>query len=40
MEYVLVLASMIVVAGILWHLVRAADSHAQRTQGLVTSDCP
>ena len=40
LEYVLALASMLVVAGILSILVRAAVHHAGRTESLVTADCP
>ena len=40
LEYVLSLVSLLVVIGILWGLVRAAIRHAERTETLVTSDCP
>ena len=40
LEYVLCLASLLVVVGILWGLVRAAVRHGARTESLVTSDCP
>ena len=40
LEYVLALASLLVVVGILWGLVHAATRQARRTQDLVTSDCP
>ena len=40
LEYVLSLVSLLVVIGILWGLVRAAIRHAERTEALVTSDCP
>ena len=40
LEYVLCLVSLLVVIGLLWGLVRAAVRHGERTEGLVTSDCP
>ncbi|MBR2837966.1 MAG: hypothetical protein IKE55_04225 [Kiritimatiellae bacterium] len=40
LEYVLALAAMLVVAGILSILVFAAVRHAGRTESLVTADCP
>lgn len=40
LEYVLALASLLVVVGILWGLVRVTRSYAHRTERLVTSDCP
>jgi len=40
LEYVLSLASLLVVVGILCGFVRAAVRHSERTEGLVTSDCP
>lgn len=40
LEYVLALASLMIVVGILWGLVRVTRSYAQRTESLVTSDCP
>ena len=40
LEYVLALASLMVVVGILWGLVHTARSYARRTESLVTSDCP
>ena len=40
LEYVLSLASLLVVIGILWGLVHVAIRHAERTEALVTSDCP
>ena len=40
LEYVLVLASMLAVAGILAVLVRAAVAHADRAESLVTAECP
>lgn len=40
LEYVLALASMLAVAGILAVLVRAAFLHAGRTESLVTAECP
>ena len=39
-EYVMALAALLVVVGILWGLVVAADRHARRSEDLVTSDCP
>ena len=39
-EYVLALAALLVVVGILWGLVAAADRHARRSEALVTSDSP
>ena len=40
LEYVLALASLLVVVGILAGFVRAAAGHAERAESLVTSDCP
>ncbi|MBO7684204.1 MAG: hypothetical protein J6T51_05725 [Kiritimatiellae bacterium] len=40
LEYVLALASLLVVVGLLAGLVGAAGRHASRTESLVTSDCP
>lgn len=40
LEYVLSLASLMVVVGILWGLVGVALRYADRTEDLVTSDCP
>lgn len=40
LEYVLSFASLLVVVGVLWGLVRAAIRHAERTETLVASDCP
>ena len=40
LEYVLAMASMQVVTGILWVFARAAVHHAERTESLVTADCP
>ena len=40
LEYVLSLASLLVVIGMLWGLVRVAIRHGERTEALVTSDCP
>ena len=40
LEYVLALASLLVVVGILWGLVVAAERHARRSEALVTSDSP
>ena len=40
LEYVLSLAGLLVVVGILWGLVHAAFLHAERTERLVTADCP
>ena len=40
LEYVLAFASLLIVVGILWGLVRAAVRHGHRTESLVTSDCP
>ena len=40
LEYVLSLAGLLVVVGILWGLVAVAFRHAERTENLVTSDCP
>ena len=40
LEYVLSLASLLVVIGMLWGLVRVAIRHGERTEVLVTSDCP
>ena len=40
LEYVLCLVSLLVVIGLLWGLVHAAVRHGERTESLVTSDCP
>ena len=40
LEYVLALASMLIVVGILWSFVHTAARHADRAEDLVTSDCP
>ena len=40
LEYVLSLACLLVVVGILWVLVRVAVHHAERTERLVQTDCP
>ena len=40
LEYVLSLAGLVVVVGILWGLVAVAVRYADRTETLVTSDCP
>ena len=39
-EYVLALAALLGVVGILWGLVAAAERHARRSEALVTSDSP
>ena len=40
LEYVLSLAALIVVAAILWGLVGVVLRHADRTEDLVSSECP
>ena len=40
LEYVLALASLLVVVGILWGFVRVTVRQARRTEALVTSDYP
>ena len=40
LEYVLSFVSLLVVIGILWVFVRAALRHGERTENLVTADCP
>ena len=40
LEYVLCLASLLVVVGILWGLVHVVFRHAERTENLVTADSP
>ena len=40
LEYVLSFVSLLVVIGVLWGFVRAAVRHGERTEILVTSDCP
>lgn len=40
LEYVMALAALLVVVGILWGLVVAAERHARRSEALVTSDSP
>lgn len=39
-EYVIAMAVMIAVAGIMGYLVTAAHKSAQRTEALVSADCP
>ena len=40
LEYVLAFTSLLVVIGVLGALVTAAIRHGERTESLVTSDCP
>jgi len=40
LEYVLSLAGLLVVVGILWGLVRVTMRHSERTENLVAADCP
>jgi len=40
LEYTLALAGLIVAVSIIWMLVDAARGHAERTENLVTSECP
>ena len=40
LEYMLSLAALMVVVAILWGLVGVALRYADRTEDLVTSDCP
>ena len=40
LEYVLSLAGLLVVVGILWWLVRVTFHYAERTERLVQMDCP
>ena len=40
LEYVLSLAGLLVVVGILWVLVRVTVHHAERTERLVQMNCP
>ena len=40
LEYVLCLAGLLVVVGILWGLVHVTFRHAERTESLVTADSP
>ena len=40
LEYVLALAGLLVVVGILGGLVSAAIRHSARTESLVAADCP
>ena len=40
LEYVLALAGLLVVVGILGGLVFAAVRHSERTESLVAADCP
>ena len=40
LEYVLAFAALLLVIGLLWSLVRVAVRHGERTESLVTSDCP
>ena len=40
LEYMLAFASLLIVVGILWGLVRAAIRYGERTESLVTSDSP
>lgn len=39
-EYVLAVAALLVVAGVMGYLVTAAHSSARRTEALVGADCP
>ena len=39
-EYVIALASIVVIAGLLWSVIAAANCHVRRAEALVTSDCP
>ena len=39
-EYVFALATLMVVAGVMGYLVTAAHKSAQRTEALVSADCP
>ena len=40
LEYVLTFSALLVIVCILYALVRATWSYADRTENLVTSDCP
>ena len=40
LEYALSVAALLVVVGILFGIIGVLKSHAQRTEALVTSDCP
>ncbi len=40
LEYVLALAGMTVIVAILWGLVRTTVRYADRTENLVSADCP
>ena len=40
LEYVLATASVLVVVGILWGIIRLAERQADRAEDLVTSDVP
>ena len=40
LEYVLSLASLLLIVGILWGLVQVTIRHAERAEALVTSECP
>ena len=40
LEYVLVLAALLVVVALVWGLVGVSRRYADRTENLVTSDCP
>ena len=39
-EYVIALASVVIIAGILWGVIAAANGHVRRAEALVTMDCP
>jgi len=40
LEYVLALAGMTVIVAILWGLVQTTQKYADRTENLVSADCP
>lgn len=40
LEYMLVLAALLVVVALVWGLVGVSRRYADRTENLVTSDCP
>ena len=40
LEYVIALCSVVVITGLLWWVVHAAEGHVRRSEALMTSDCP
>jgi uncharacterized protein (UPF0333 family) len=40
LEYILAMAGVLVVAAAMWHVVRAAEKQAVRTESLISSEYP